>query len=121
VSLKRARKAQAKKEKKARQKNGEQTKEDLEETTGSNGLINGEAEVAKAKAKDESRSLWEEKMTDEKGRPIAWQHAITGEEITGRKNKPIECKGAILADDVSARTERRFSTLADYRWAWGKH
>ena len=100
VSLKRARKAQAKKEKKARQKSGDLTKDD-EETTGTNGLINGEAEVAKAKAKDESRSLWEEMTTDEKGRGIAWRHAITGDEISGRKNKPIECKGAILADDVS--------------------
>ena len=65
------------------------------------GSIEGEIEVARGKAKDSGRSLWEGKK-DEKGRVRIWKNKVTGEEIKTRKGeKPMEGKGAILADDVS--------------------
>ena len=92
VSLKAARKAQIKREQRKRRKEKETTVEEK---------VDGDAEEAKAKAKDLGRSLWEAKEQDEKGRVRVWRHAITGAELRGKKDKPAECKGAILADDVS--------------------
>lgn len=92
VSLKAARKAQIKKEAKKRRNAKESTVEEK---------LDGDAEEAKAKAKDLGRSLWEPKEHDEKGKIRVWRHAITGDEVRGKKDKPAECKGSILADDVS--------------------
>ena len=70
------------------------------------GSVEGEIEVARGKARDSSRSLWEGKM-DERGRVRIWKNKVTGEEIKTRKGeKPIEGKGAILADDVSELYDR---------------
>ena len=90
-SLKTARKYYIKKDLKRRKKTGEVAE--------AQAAADGDLDDAKAKAKDQGRSLWEGKE-DEKGRIRTWRNKITGDEVRGKKEHPTECKGAILADDM---------------------